>query len=175
MTGRQKVLYRVVRAIIEGLSRLLFALTMEGTDHIPADGPFVLAPVHRSNVDFALMGCVTKRRIRFMAKDSLWKSKALGAFVHALGAYPVSRGTADRPAGSSTPSASTCTRNCNNCSTRLTPRLGSGGTDMASTLTRMDESTAEQWSVILYETAKNQDRVADEVLSILRRLEGIVD
>ena len=46
---------------------------------------------------------------------------------------------------------------------------------MATTFTRMDESTAEQWSVILNETAKNQGRVADEVLSILRRLEGITD
>ena len=98
MTGRQKVLYRVIRAMIEGMSRVLFALTMEGREHIPATGAFVLAPVHRSNVDFGLMGCVTKRRMRFMAKDSLWKSKALAALVEALGAYPVSRGTADREA-----------------------------------------------------------------------------
>jgi 1-acyl-sn-glycerol-3-phosphate acyltransferase len=98
VTRRQKLLYRVVRAMIEGLSRVLFALTMEGTEHIPAEGPFVLAPVHRSNIDFGLMGCVTKRRMRFMAKDSLWKSRALGAFVTALGAYPVARGTADREA-----------------------------------------------------------------------------
>src|SRR3954469_19624701 len=98
MTGRQTLLYRVVRALIEGLSRLLFALTMEGTEHIPADRPFVLAPVHRSNVDFALAACVTKRRMRFMAKASLWKTRALGAWVEALGAYPVARGTADREA-----------------------------------------------------------------------------
>jgi 1-acyl-sn-glycerol-3-phosphate acyltransferase len=98
MTRRQTALYRVVRAMIEGLARLLFALTLEGTEHIPADRPFVLAPVHRSNLDFGLMGCVTKRRMRFMAKDSLWNTKALGAFVTALGAYPVSRGSADREA-----------------------------------------------------------------------------
>src|SRR5580765_8792796 len=98
MRRGQTILYRVVRALIEVIARVLFALTMEGTEHIPADRPFVLAPVHRSNVDFALMGCITKRRMRFMAKDSLWKSRALGAWVEALGAYPVSRGTADREA-----------------------------------------------------------------------------
>jgi predicted HD phosphohydrolase len=46
--------------------------------------------------------------------------------------------------------------------------------DMTS-FTRMDESTAEQWSVIGAETLKNQPRVAEEVLGMLRRLEGITD
>ena len=46
---------------------------------------------------------------------------------------------------------------------------------MASTFTRMDESTAEQWAVIGAETMANQPRVADEILSMLRKLEGITD
>ena len=46
---------------------------------------------------------------------------------------------------------------------------------MATTFTRMDESTAEQWAVIGAETMANQPRVANEVLSMLRRLEGITD
>jgi predicted HD phosphohydrolase len=44
-----------------------------------------------------------------------------------------------------------------------------------SSFTRMDESTAEQWAVIGAETMKNQPRVADQVLDMLRRLEGITD
>ena len=44
-----------------------------------------------------------------------------------------------------------------------------------TSFTRMDESTAEQWAVIGGETMANQPRVADEVLSMLRRLEGITD
>jgi predicted HD phosphohydrolase len=44
-----------------------------------------------------------------------------------------------------------------------------------SSFTRMDESTAEQWSVIGAETLANQPRVADEVLGMLRRLEAITD
>ena len=46
---------------------------------------------------------------------------------------------------------------------------------MAATFTRMDESTAEQWAVIGAETAKNQGRVAETVLSMLRSLDSIVD
>ena len=46
---------------------------------------------------------------------------------------------------------------------------------MAATFTRMDESTAEQWGVIGAETTKNQPRVAEQFLTMLRQLEGITD
>ncbi|MGH2685087.1 MAG: HD domain-containing protein [Actinomycetota bacterium] len=46
---------------------------------------------------------------------------------------------------------------------------------MASTFTRMDESTAEQWATIGMETTKNQPRVAEQVLRMLRGLEDITD
>ena len=46
---------------------------------------------------------------------------------------------------------------------------------MAATFTRMDESTAEQWAVIGAETAKNQPRVAERVLDLLRSLSDITD
>ncbi|HUC04990.1 MAG TPA: HD domain-containing protein [Acidimicrobiales bacterium] len=44
-----------------------------------------------------------------------------------------------------------------------------------SSFTRMDESTAEQWQVIVGETISNQPRVAERVLDMLRSLEGITD
>jgi predicted HD phosphohydrolase len=39
----------------------------------------------------------------------------------------------------------------------------------------MDESTAEQWAVIGAATMENQPRVAEQVLAMLRQLEGITD
>lgn len=39
----------------------------------------------------------------------------------------------------------------------------------------MDESTAEQWSVIAQETFKHPDRVANRILEMLGELSGIVD
>ena len=98
MTWPQRLLYRSVRRLVLAVSHLLFAVTIEGAERVPAEGTFVLAPVHRSNVDFALASLVTTRRMRFMAKDSLFKVPGLGQWVSALGAYPVNRGTADRDA-----------------------------------------------------------------------------
>ncbi len=45
----------------------------------------------------------------------------------------------------------------------------------APTFTRMDESTAEQWATIGVETSKNQPRVAERVLEMLRSLSEITD
>jgi 1-acyl-sn-glycerol-3-phosphate acyltransferase len=71
---------------------------VSGREHIPATGPFILAPVHRSNIDFALAAILTKRRMRYMGKDSLWKIGWIGKIFSALGAFPVHRGSADREA-----------------------------------------------------------------------------
>ena len=46
---------------------------------------------------------------------------------------------------------------------------------MATTFTRMDESTAEQWAVIGAQTTANQGRVADRVLMLLESLGDITD
>jgi len=45
----------------------------------------------------------------------------------------------------------------------------------ATSFTSMDTSTAEQWAVIGVETAKNQGRVAERVLDMLRSLSDITD
>ena len=44
-----------------------------------------------------------------------------------------------------------------------------------TSFTAMDVSTAEQWAVIGAETAKNQPRVAEHVLGLLRSLAAITD
>ena len=92
-----RVLYSIIRSAIFGGAKLLGRVEVHGKEHVPA-GAFVLAPVHRSNIDFALASLVTTRRLRYMTKDSVWKNKALGRFVSFLGGFPVSRGAADREA-----------------------------------------------------------------------------
>jgi 1-acyl-sn-glycerol-3-phosphate acyltransferase len=91
-------LYRFVRALIFGVAKAFGRIEVIGGSNIPRDRPFLLAPVHRSNVDFALASLVTKRRMRYMGKDSIFKFKVLNPFFTALGAFPVHRGAADREA-----------------------------------------------------------------------------
>jgi 1-acyl-sn-glycerol-3-phosphate acyltransferase len=83
---------------VVGLTMLVTRTKVIGRHNIPAHGPFLLAPIHRSNVDTPLAAAVTRRRLRFMGKDSLWKVPAIGWIMSALGAFPVTRGSADREA-----------------------------------------------------------------------------
>ncbi len=87
--------YAAVRGLFLGAAKLWFRLEVRGTEKLPP-APFIVAPVHRSNVDFLLSATITKPRMRYMGKASIWKSKQLGQFVSMLGAFPVHRGTADR-------------------------------------------------------------------------------
>jgi 1-acyl-sn-glycerol-3-phosphate acyltransferase len=97
-TRGTRVSYALVRGLFAVLFRIFGRVRIVGAEKIPASGAFVLAPVHRSNVDFALTSLVTKRPMRYMGKDNIWKSKLLGRFVSMLGAFPVHRGSADRDA-----------------------------------------------------------------------------
>ena len=66
---------------------------------MPTAGGFILAPVHRSNLDTPIAASVTTRPLRYMGKDTLWRSNRFFAWVlSALGGFPVVRGTADREA-----------------------------------------------------------------------------
>ena len=94
----QVALYRFVRILVLGVAKLFGRITIIGRSNIPRDRPFILAPVHRSNIDFALVALVTNRRMRYMGKDSIFKFKFLNPFFFALGAFPVHRGAADREA-----------------------------------------------------------------------------
>jgi 1-acyl-sn-glycerol-3-phosphate acyltransferase len=69
-----------------------------GLENLPPSGAFILAPIHRSNLDWLLVARVTRRRLRYMAKAEVWKAKRLGRFIEALGAFPVNRSGADREA-----------------------------------------------------------------------------
>ncbi len=90
--------YRLARGVVELFCRAYFRVEIKGRQHVPPAGAYVIAPVHRSNVDTLLTGCLTRRRIRFMGKDSLWKYRWAGTFFSSLGGFPVQRGTPDREA-----------------------------------------------------------------------------
>lgn len=91
-------LYTVIRAIVAGFVRIYLRPKVQGREHLPATGAYVLAPVHRSIIDTPISATLTRRRLRFMGKDSLWKNRAAGWFLSVLGGFPVTRGTADREA-----------------------------------------------------------------------------
>lgn len=93
-----RAFYQSVRLLVVAVLRTYCRMSITGMENIPTTGPFVLAPVHRSFIDTPIASGCTRRRMRFMGKDSMWKKKPFGWTLSALGAFPVTRGTADREA-----------------------------------------------------------------------------
>ncbi|HEX6420229.1 MAG TPA: lysophospholipid acyltransferase family protein [Acidimicrobiales bacterium] len=97
-TRLEQYSYQALSGLFGLLAKVWFRLEIRGREHLPPHGPFVLAPVHRSNLDFILVSTVRRPRMRYMGKATIWKWRPLGRFVSMLGAFPVHRGTADREA-----------------------------------------------------------------------------
>lgn len=97
-TRTARVAWVCMRGFMILFVRVFWRATFSGLEHIPPSGGFVLAPVHRSNIDTFPMIGMTRRRMGFLGKDSLWKTKLTAWFFTTMGGYPVHRGTADRAA-----------------------------------------------------------------------------
>ncbi|HIW33324.1 MAG TPA: 1-acyl-sn-glycerol-3-phosphate acyltransferase [Candidatus Paenibacillus intestinavium] len=84
--------YKIFRAILRFLYRILFRINVVGTENIPADGAVIIASNHSSLLDPPAVGILIKRQVRFMAKEELFKVPVLGMLIRSFGAYPVKRG-----------------------------------------------------------------------------------
>lgn len=93
---KETVGWKVFRGLLRGIWGVMFRPDVTGTENIPNSGPVLIAPIHRSNVDFAFTIFMTRRKTFFMAKDSLWGVPVLAQLISTMGAFPVKRGTADR-------------------------------------------------------------------------------
>jgi len=91
--------YAFVRGLLVWCFRIVFRMRMQGLEHMPAEGAFILAPgAHQSNLDTVAVCSLTRRRLRYMGKDSLWRTPFWDWFFSALGGFPVNRDGVDREA-----------------------------------------------------------------------------
>ncbi len=97
-TQRFPYLYGALRGLARVVARLYWRIEIDGAARVPRTGPVILAPVHRSNVDFLVATVVTERKVFYMAKDTLWRAPRFGRFLEWAGAFPVHRQGADRQA-----------------------------------------------------------------------------
>ncbi len=88
--------------IAGGLGRLLFDARVEGVEHVPREGPFIIVSNHTSNVDPPLVGWATGhqvgRIINFMAKIEMRGWPIIGWLATQSAVYFVRRGEGDRAA-----------------------------------------------------------------------------
>ncbi len=75
--------------------RTVFRMEIAGSANVPADGPAILVANHESIWDPFVLGVLTRRPIRYMAKAELWRHRAVGRAMDGFGAFPVERGGGD--------------------------------------------------------------------------------
>lgn len=98
-TGRRRSSRLLCRFLCQAVRLVLypyFSFTCHGKEHLSRPGPLIIAPVHRSNLDVPLLAPSSKRHIRSLAKDSMFKTRLSAWFSAAIGAVPVRRDIADR-------------------------------------------------------------------------------
>jgi 1-acyl-sn-glycerol-3-phosphate acyltransferase len=94
--------YHPGSAIIGFVSRLLWGARIEGVEHLPRSGPFILVANHCSNLDPLMMGWASGHQIgrvvHFMAKIEMRRWPIIGWLATQSGVYFVRRGERDRAA-----------------------------------------------------------------------------
>jgi len=66
-----------------------------GLEHIPAQGPFLIASNHASHLDPPLVGCQIRRQMRFFARRTLWSNRISRWWLDGAETIAVDRDTGD--------------------------------------------------------------------------------
>ena len=96
-TGRITVLYWLMKYVLVGpWLRLLFRPWVQGIEHIPDDGPAILASNHLSFSDSIFLPLMVDRHITFLAKSDYFtgkgiKGRLIAWFIAGVGQVPVDR------------------------------------------------------------------------------------
>ena len=90
--------YWVARLILQPFFHVYFRLRRIGLEHVPREGPVLMAANHRSFSDPFMMGCCIGRPLRFVAKIELFDKRWKAWLLLALGAFPIRRGDSDEDA-----------------------------------------------------------------------------
>lgn len=92
----QATLFRkILVAVLRQAFRLMMKMEVSGLEHLPPDGPVVIACNHVTNFDVFPMQFSLPRPIFFMAKAELFKFPLMDVALRNLGAFPVYRGEKD--------------------------------------------------------------------------------
>lgn len=76
----------------------LFSIRVEGVEHVPPEGAFVVTINHFSNFDPIIVGTYVHRLITYVAKLELIEAPVIGLLYRLWGAVPVRRDGMDLPA-----------------------------------------------------------------------------
>jgi 1-acyl-sn-glycerol-3-phosphate acyltransferase len=92
-------LYHALKwSVVSPMLHAYFRGKIYGAENVPPTGPLVVVSNHASNFDPPIVSNCVRRPVAYMAKEELFEIPVLKTVIKVYGAYPVSRGSADRAA-----------------------------------------------------------------------------
>lgn len=85
-------------SVVSPMLHAYFGAKIYGVENVPQRGGLVIVSNHASYFDPPIVSNCVCRPVAYMAKEELFKIPVLAQAIKLYGAYPVSRGTADRGA-----------------------------------------------------------------------------
>ncbi len=70
---------------------MLFRFRSEGRHYLPTDGGGLILSTHQSNFDPVLVGLTSPRRLNYLARKTLFRSKIFGTLIRFLDAIEIDR------------------------------------------------------------------------------------
>ncbi|MBI1389067.1 MAG: 1-acylglycerol-3-phosphate O-acyltransferase [bacterium] len=92
------VYYRVQWCVYRWFCKIYFRLEEHGVEHVPDEGPVLLASNHASHLDPLIVALSIRRQLSTLAKKELFKIPVLNWWIRSVGTYPVDRGGGDAKA-----------------------------------------------------------------------------
>jgi glycerol-3-phosphate dehydrogenase (NAD(P)+) len=93
--GVNPFVYWLVRGILQPFFHVYFRMARIGREHIPVEGPVIIASNHRSFLDPFMIATMVRRPMYYVAKKELFCHPVVIWLLSALGAFPVDRGAGD--------------------------------------------------------------------------------
>ncbi|MFL5829472.1 MAG: 1-acyl-sn-glycerol-3-phosphate acyltransferase [Solirubrobacteraceae bacterium] len=94
-SGANPFVYWLARAFLQPFFHIYFRMSRIGREHIPTEGPVILAANHRSFLDPFVIATMVRRPMYYVAKKELFLRRWQAWILNALGAFPVDRGAGD--------------------------------------------------------------------------------
>jgi 1-acyl-sn-glycerol-3-phosphate acyltransferase len=84
--------YWVMKLLLTPVLRFFFRVRVEGMEHVPTEGPAILASNHVSFCDSIFLPLMLRRRLTFVAKAEYFDDPKTAWFFRAMGQIPIKRG-----------------------------------------------------------------------------------
>lgn len=92
---KERKTYKFFYWLLAGAARRLYRVRVINPNNEPIDRNFIVASNHTAAADGVIICACMKNQIRFMGKKELFKVPVVGAFLKAIGCYPVDRKSSD--------------------------------------------------------------------------------